>query len=261
VQIYQASQLYDVIASLYFPLNPGIYNGTVPGGQNSLTIQNASFWQFQYQDPVNGTITIPPYTTVAFTVNPGQAYTITPQWALVDTAVTGVLVLPYGWLPADVSVSGNYSPIALAPSVTNTWPYVQSPVTVAGEFGPQQNDVEIQPRPPQLSAPVLNTSGIASGATLSLIAGVAGQAIRLRKMATVQLTSVAAQYLFESTISHILAAALNTNTFLVGTDAPDVISYDFEGFALPVGEGFQIRNTFTATGPSLNIPLLTADRY
>ena len=229
MQIYQASQLYDVIASLYFPLNPGIYNGTVPGGQNSLTIQNASFWQFQYQDPVNGTITIPPYTTVAFTVNPGQAYTITPQWALVDIAVTGVLVLPYGWVPTDVSVSGNYSPIALAPSVTNTWPYVQSPVTVAGEFGPNANDVEVQMRPPQQIV-ALSIAGSAV-----IVAGVAGESIRLRKMSWQgYVTPTAANFgAFGAWDGAVLTPYISWNEII-----NSVHFFDFDGFALPIGQSF-----------------------
>lgn len=259
--IYSAGQLYDEVADLYFPTFPPVYNGQVPGGMNSLSIQNASFWQLTYVDAVNGSIVIPPYCTVSFTVNPGIGFTITPNFALVDIAVTGVLVLPYGWEPTGVGVTGNFSPIAVAPNVVNTFPYVESPTTVAGIFGPNQNDVETQPRPPQICAAVLNTEGIVAGGTLTLIAGVAGQAIRIRKMATVQITSAAAFYVFESSVSRIPVALLNTNTFLVGTDSPDVIMYDFEGFILPVGEGFRIRNTYTSTGPGLNIPLLTADQY
>lgn len=181
MQIYQAGQLYEVVAGLYFP-NPamlnGPYNGQVPGGMNSLTIQNASFWQLQYQDAVNGTIEIPPYCTVAFTVNPGMQYTITPQWALVNTAQTGTLVLPYGWSAADVYVSGNYSPIALPPSVANTWPYSESPSIVAGEFGSNGVSVEAIDTPPQHS-PGFN-SAIVNGTKLTVIAGIAGESIRLR---------------------------------------------------------------------------------
>jgi hypothetical protein len=245
VQIYQASQLYDVIASLYFPLNPGIYNGTVPGGQNSLTIQNASFWQFQYQDPVNGTITIPPYTMVAFTVNPGQAYTITPQWALVDTAVTGVLVLPYGWLPADVSVSGNYSPIALAPSVTNTWPYVQSPVTVAGEFGPSQADVEVQMRPPQQSK-FLNAVGLAGGAQVTVVAGVSGQSIRVRQISLSWSTAIATVYNFQGGTSGIQVLGFNVDSVAELPQPP----WDLQGLVLAPGEALILKNTFGTNGPA-----------
>jgi hypothetical protein len=254
VQIYQATQLYDVIAGLYFP-NPamlnGPYNGQVPGGMNSLTIQNASFWQLQYQDAVNGTIEIPPYCTVAFTVNPGMQYTITPQWALVNTAQTGTLVLPYGWSAADVYVSGNYSPIALPPSVANTWPYSESPSIVAGEFGPNQNDVEIQPRPPQHVLAI--NQGIAVIGYHALVSAVVGMSIRLRRLTYNFVTAVgAATGYFQD------GAGTNYGVWDVDTLAP--VSFNFEGLAVPVGLSFGIDVTAVQAGTSM-FGFLTYDQY
>lgn len=242
--IYSAGQLYDEVADLYFPTFPPVYNGQVPGGMNSLSIQNASFWQLTYTDAVNGPIVIPPYCTVSFTVNPGISFTITPNFALVDLAVTGVLVLPYGWTPTGVGVTGNFSPVAAAPNVVNTFPYVESPTTVAGIFGPNQNDVEIQPRPPQ----VVVSSSVTMGAITKVViiaAPPAGESIRLRVVSISGGTSGPANLIVSESATTILRADTT-----LGLAIPPFY-FDYQGFVCTPGNGIDFTNN-TGSSQSFN---------
>lgn len=122
-----------------------------------------------------------------------------------------------------------------------------SPVPVIGTQGSGAS-VETHPQPPYGSL-FTSGAGIAAGISVTILAGVAGMSIRVRKFVLVNTTAAPGIYQLQDSSGAVVIGGLNTTSVTPGLQG------DGEGRVLTVGEALVIKNVFSSTGGNWDLTL------
>lgn len=167
-----------------------------------------------------------PYTlTVDYPTRPGTA----PQqvavivYAFLGGGFSGVVGSPFAPLP----VTGQQGSLGAA-------------VAVEGDQGSAGDSVQTIGQAPDKVA-VASGLGIAAGVAITLLAGVAGKSIRVRKGILQITTAAGAIYALQDSSGAVMAVQVNVTS--VG-----FYPFDGEGVVLTAGENLVLKNVFSAPG-------------